>query len=166
VRAAVVVPAVFAVGEQLLHNADMALFAAFGSVTMLRSSISAEVFGSSSRPTSRSRALLSRQQARILGRPRPRRLAVTHPCLGTVFDQAPLRPHILEKALLGLNAEEWLGLLNGRVLFWLVTRRLEQLLTARGHRGAGRGRRCPGHRRPRHQRAADFGGEQLTSGAV
>lgn len=35
VRGAVVVPAVFAAGEQLLHNANVALLAAFGSVTML-----------------------------------------------------------------------------------------------------------------------------------
>ncbi|HEX6519917.1 MAG TPA: FUSC family protein [Streptosporangiaceae bacterium] len=35
VRAAIVVPAVFAIGEQLLHSSNVALFAAFGSVTML-----------------------------------------------------------------------------------------------------------------------------------
>jgi fusaric acid resistance family protein len=35
VRAGVVIPAVFAIGEQLLHSSNVALFAAFGSVTML-----------------------------------------------------------------------------------------------------------------------------------
>lgn len=35
VRAGIVIPAVFAIGEQLLRNSNVALFAAFGSVTML-----------------------------------------------------------------------------------------------------------------------------------
>ena len=131
--------------------------------------------------------LSAEEQARILSRPRSGRLAVSHSRLGMVFlrDQTPLRSHILEKSLRGLGPEEWLGLLNDRLFFWLDPRGLEQLLAARAvhvqhnrglpvrraaasppaarsHRGAGRGRRCPGYRRPRRQRAADFGSGQFT----
>ena len=81
-------------------------------------------------------ALNADDQAQILTRPRPRWVPVIHPELGSVSirDQAPLRAHILEKVLQGMSVEEWVGMLNERVFFWLSRRRLEQLLVARNNR--------------------------------
>jgi hypothetical protein len=77
------------------------------------------------------------EQAAILNSPRPRALAIGHPLLGevTLRDQTPLRPHILEKVLTDMTAQQWLSALNQRVFFWLHPQRLDQLLNARRNRG-------------------------------
>ncbi|MBY8888984.1 hypothetical protein K7472_29675 [Streptomyces sp. PTM05] len=82
-------------------------------------------------------ALTADEQAAVLGSPRPRRLTVPHPVLGDVAlrDQTPLRPHILDRVLLDMSAQEWLAALNERVFLWLHPQRLDQLLKARRNRG-------------------------------
>ncbi|MFJ8613575.1 DUF7002 family protein [Streptomyces sp. NPDC093675] len=77
------------------------------------------------------------EQAAILSRPRPQKLAIAHPVLGevTLRDQTPLRAHILDKVLIDMSPQQWLTALNERVFLWLHPERLDQLLGARRNRG-------------------------------
>ena len=82
-------------------------------------------------------ALAPEEQTAILSRPRARTLTIEHPLLNraTLRDQTPLRPHILDKVLVDMTAQQWLSALNERVFFWLHPQRLNQLLSARRNRG-------------------------------
>jgi hypothetical protein len=82
-------------------------------------------------------ALDPEEQTAILSRPRPRALTIEHPLLhrATLRDQTPLRPHILDKVLTDMTAQQWLSALNERVFFWLHPHRLDQLLRASRNRG-------------------------------
>ncbi|MBA8793941.1 hypothetical protein FHX74_001546 [Friedmanniella endophytica] len=69
----------------------------------------------------------------LLTRRRTATVELDHPRYGRVVlrDQLPLRPELLSPKLVGVTFEQWLGLLNERVFFWLHPRRLAGLLSAR-----------------------------------
>lgn len=72
----------------------------------------------------------------ILGQRRPHRIELNDPEKGRVVirDQAPLREQFLATALTGMTVEEWLGILNNRVFFWLHPDKLRNLLGALRYR--------------------------------
>ena len=74
----------------------------------------------------------------LLRNRRPHGTVLDHPRLGRVGirDQSSLRLRHLEPALQGMSVAEWLGVLNGRVFFWLHPAKLQRLLTARRARDA------------------------------
>ncbi|MGO9381182.1 MAG: DUF7002 family protein [Mycobacterium sp.] len=67
---------------------------------------------------------------------RPHSIIADHPTLErvTIRDQAPLRLQFLEGCLTDMSVEQWLGLLNDRVFFWLHPVKLDKLLGARRYR--------------------------------
>ena len=73
-----------------------------------------------------------------LRRPRRASMPLRHPTLGDVVirDQSPLRPHILQTALVDMTLADWLTTLNGRVFFWLHPQKVDGLLNARRARSS------------------------------
>src|SRR5436309_566033 len=69
---------------------------------------------------------------------RPSSVRITHPIHGTVTirDQGAISDSVLERCLVDMRPAAWYELLNGRVFFWLGTRRLEALLNARLYRAS------------------------------
>jgi hypothetical protein len=79
----------------------------------------------------------AQRKARLLGEVRPDSQVIEHPVMGvaTVRDQAPIVSEALERLVVGMTAQEWLGLLNERSFFFLQRKRLSGLLNARSYRG-------------------------------
>ena len=70
----------------------------------------------------------------ILAEQRTKSVPITHPDHGAavIRDQKPLNRSKLEtKALKGCSFQQWLGMLNSRVFFWLCKERLQTLMCAR-----------------------------------
>jgi hypothetical protein len=80
--------------------------------------------------------LSSEAASRILEERRSSSVPIHHPVLGEVAirDQGPLNLRFLEAKLTDVTLQEWLGILNDRVFFWLHPDKLEELLNARRYR--------------------------------
>lgn len=67
---------------------------------------------------------------------RPESIAISDGHLGTVIirDQKPMRESSLRQCLVGMSAEQWYVLLNGKVFFWMTEERVRRLLNARAYR--------------------------------
>jgi hypothetical protein len=73
----------------------------------------------------------------IESRKRRESVVITHPQHGTatIRDQKPLHDSTLLRCLRGrVSVEDWHRLLNGRVLFWVDEKRLDDLRNARAYR--------------------------------
>jgi hypothetical protein len=77
--------------------------------------------------------LTAEERRPILTGQRTTDVAVAHPKHGraVVRDQKPLNRAKLEGCLDGCSFDQWLGLLNSRVFFWLTLERLQTLMCAR-----------------------------------
>lgn len=77
------------------------------------------------------------ERVRLELRHRPESVEISHPVHGKamVRDQKPMSDDGLRRALRdGITPEEWYGLLNERVFFWLTRDRLLTMLGARAYR--------------------------------
>lgn len=63
---------------------------------------------------------------------RPQSVSITHPDHGTAWirDNRPINETVLRRTLIGMTEPEWYRTLNGRVFFWLTTKRLDKLRNA------------------------------------
>jgi hypothetical protein len=75
----------------------------------------------------------SENRVPILTRQRPNSVVIKHPIHGAavIRDQKPLNRSKLEGCLIDCSFQQWLGMLNSRVFFWLCRDRLETLMCAR-----------------------------------
>lgn len=75
------------------------------------------------------------QQHELLVQRRGISMVINHPVYGTVTirDQLPLRLQFLTPKLTDVTLEQWLGVLNDRVFFWLHPDKLKGLLSARAY---------------------------------
>jgi Family of unknown function (DUF7002) len=77
------------------------------------------------------------KRAAILAGQRKRRIPIEHPAYGKAIirDQKPLILSKLEGCLTDCSLDQWLGMLNSRVFFWLCQARLQTLMCAREYCG-------------------------------
>lgn len=63
---------------------------------------------------------------------RPESVSITHADHGTAWirDNKPINETVLRRTLVGMTEAEWYRTLNGRVFFWLSTKRLDTLRNA------------------------------------
>lgn len=71
-------------------------------------------------------------RAAIESRRRNRSVAIRHPTHGTAWirDNLPVNETVLRRTLVGMTEEQYYRTLNGRVFFWVSTRRLDKLRNA------------------------------------
>jgi len=71
-------------------------------------------------------------RAAIDARRRDRSVAIHHPAHGTAWvrDNLPVNETVLRRTLVGMTEEQYYRTLNGRVFFWVSTRRLDKLRNA------------------------------------
>jgi hypothetical protein len=67
---------------------------------------------------------------------RPESIAIHHPAHGTAWirDNKPINETVLRRTLVGMTEPEWYRTLNGRVFFWLSSKRLDRLREAPPYR--------------------------------